>query len=55
MTGLFRDLGDRTSRVDRWEPDLSGYAPGQENRHQHPARARHQPRGAAAGPDAGRP
>lgn len=30
VTGLFRDLGDRTSRLDRWEPDLSGYAPGQE-------------------------
>lgn len=29
VTGLFRDLGDRTSRVDRWEPGLSDYAPGQ--------------------------
>ncbi len=29
VTGLFRDLGDRTSRLDRWEPDLSTYAPGQ--------------------------
>lgn len=29
VTGLFRDLGDRTSRLDRWEPDMSGYVPGQ--------------------------
>lgn len=29
VTGLFRDLGDRTSRLDRWEPEMSGFAPGQ--------------------------
>lgn len=29
VTGLFRDLGDPTSRLDRWEPEMSGYAPGQ--------------------------
>ncbi|WP_408899165.1 class A beta-lactamase [Nocardioides sp. R1-1] len=30
VTRLFRDLGDPVSRLDRWEPDLSTYQPGQE-------------------------
>lgn len=30
VTRLFRDLGDPVSRLDRWEPELSTYQPGQE-------------------------
>lgn len=29
VTRLFGDLGDRVSRLDRWEPDLSTFVPGQ--------------------------